>query len=268
MISQGWAQAIDEFIEYQAAAGLPTTTQYTRRQHLEHLARRVSSGPWQLTIDELTRYMSEQVWAPETRRGRRTTFVAFFDHAVERGLRSDAIGRDLPKAKPGRPAPRPIPESAYREAMAKADDRLALVFRLAHDAGLRRAEIAQIHSDDIFDDLTGWSLRVHGKGAKIRIVPLTARLALELRALPYGWAFPGDDGGHLSPRWIGKLAIALLPHPYTLHTLRHSFASRAYAHDRDLLAVQDLLGHASPATTRTYVVLPDGALRRTVDAIA
>lgn len=268
IISPEWASAIDEFIEYEAAAGLPNTTRYTRRQHLEHLARRVDSPPWQLTLDELTEYMSSQQWAPETRRGRRTTFVSFWDYALEREHVTESIARGLPKAKPGKPAPRPIPESAYREALAKADERMQLALRLAHDAGLRRAEIAQIHSDDIFDDLTGWSLRVHGKGAKVRIVPLTSRLALELRALPYGWAFPGDDGGHLSPRWLGKLAIGLLPHPYTLHTLRHSFASRAYAHDRDLLAVQELLGHASPATTRTYVVLPKEALRQTVDAIA
>lgn len=268
MMSSNWAAAIDEFIEFQGAAGLPTTTRYTRRQHLEHLARRVECGPWELTVEQLTEYMAAQVWAPETRRGRRTTFMAFYDFGLHREHVQANIAKELPKAKPGKPAPRPIPEGAYREALSKADERMQLVLRLAHDAGLRRAEIAQIHSDDVFEDLTGWSLRVHGKGAKVRIVPLTARLALELRALPYGWAFPGDDGGHLSPRWIGKLAIGLLPHPYTLHTLRHSFASRAYAHDRDLLAVQELLGHASPATTRTYVVLPDGALRRTVDAIA
>lgn len=267
-VSPAWRDAIGGFLEWQASAGLPATTRKTRGEHLQHLARRVKCGPWELTLEQLTRYMSRNEWAAETRRGRRSTFVAFWEYALERGFAEVNLGRALPRVKPGQPAPRPIPESAYREALAKSDERIGLALRLAHDLGLRRAEIAQIHSDDLVEDFIGWSLRVHGKGAKTRIVPLTGRLALALRSLPSGWAFPGDDMGHLSPRWLGKLASQVLPHPYTMHTLRHSFASRAYAHDRDLLAVQELLGHASPATTRTYVVLPDDSLRRTIDAIA
>lgn len=267
-LTPAWSSAIGGFLEWQRAAGLPNTTISARQQHLSHLARRSPAAPWQLSFGQLVEYFGEQQWANETRRGRRTTFIQFWGWAVEQGLTAENLARSLPRVRPGKPAPRPAPDSVYREALSRADDRMRLVLRLAHDAGLRRAEIAQIHSRDLFEDLTGWSLRVHGKGAKIRIVPLTGRLALELRALPAGWAFPGDDNGHLSPRYIGKLASRLLTEPYGLHTLRHSFASRAYGHDRDLLAVQELLGHASPATTRTYVVLPSDALRRTVDAIA
>lgn len=76
--------------------------------------------------------------------------------------------------------------------------------------------------------------------------------------------FPGDDDGHLSARWVGKLAVNVLPAPWTIHTLRHSFASRAYAVEHDLFVVQDLLGHASPATTRVYVAIQDGRHRATV----
>ncbi|WP_419817020.1 tyrosine-type recombinase/integrase [Glaciibacter flavus] len=142
------------------------------------------------------------------------------------------------------------------------------MLRLAHDAGLRRREIALVHSDDVFEDLHGWSLRVHGKGNKERDVPLTPRLAFELRALPYGWAFPGAIDGHLSPRRVGELAVDVLPSPWTIHTLRHSFATRAYGHESDLFVVQELLGHASPATTRVYVQVQSSKLRSTVNAVA
>lgn len=267
-ISHHWLTAIAGFVEFMRAAGLPNTTISSRKQHIEHLARRVIAEPWRLTFEQLLEYVGRQQWAPETRRGRRSTFCSFWAYGLEAGLTDTDITAQLPKVKPGKPAPRPVPEPVYREALGMADERLALILRLAHDLGLRRGEIAQIHSRDIFDDLTGWSLRVRGKGAKLRIVPLTARLALELRSLPVGWAFPGDLDGHLSPRWVGRMATALLPTPHTLHGLRHSFASRAYQHDRDLLAVQELLGHASPATTRVYVVVPKDALRRTVEAIA
>ncbi|MDQ2740537.1 MAG: site-specific integrase, partial [Actinomycetota bacterium] len=58
------------------------------------------------------------------------------------------------------------------------------------------------------------------------------------------------------------------PDQWTMHSLRHRFASRAYAVDRDVLTVQDLLGHASPATTQRYVQLPDDAKRRLIEAVA
>jgi integrase/recombinase XerC len=67
--------------------------------------------------------------------------------------------------------------------------------------------------------------------------------------------FPGDDEGHLSPRWLGKKANRLLPDHWTIHSLRHRFANRAIEATGDLSIVQDLLEHASPATTRVYVVV-------------
>lgn len=140
--------------------------------------------------------------------------------------------------------------------------------RLAGELGLRRGEVARVHSDDVVTDLDGWSLVVHGKGDRTRLVPLSPVLARELRALPPGWAFPGDDGGHLSPRWVGKLVGRLLPPGMTMHGLRHRFATRAYHVDRDLLTVQQLLGHASPVTTRAYVQIGEQAKRRLVAAVA
>lgn len=59
-----------------------------------------------------------------------------------------------------------------------------------------------------------------------------------------------------------------MPEGWTLHTLRHRFATRAYSIDRDLLAVQTLLGHASPVTTRRYVAVGEDRLRATVLAVA
>jgi site-specific recombinase XerD len=51
---------------------------------------------------------------------------------------------------------------------------------------------------------------------------------------------------------------------WTAHTLRHRFATVAYAGERDLLAVQVLLGHSKPETTRLYVLIPDASLRAAV----
>ena len=59
-----------------------------------------------------------------------------------------------------------------------------------------------------------------------------------------------------------------LPDGLTAHALRHAFATRAYRATRDLLAVQELLGHARPDTTRGYILLPEDALRAAVEGAA
>jgi integrase len=83
-----------------------------------------------------------------------------------------------------------------------------------------------------------------------------------------GYLFPGQIGGHVSAAHVGKLVSGLLPDRWTTHTLRHRFATRAYAIDHDLFTVQELLGHASADTTRRYVLVPDDAKRRLVAAVA
>ncbi|WP_022899139.1 tyrosine-type recombinase/integrase, partial [Humibacter albus] len=74
--------------------------------------------------------------------------------------------------------------------------------------------------------------------------------------------FPGRVDGHLSAAYVSKLISRALPEGVTAHPLRHRFASRAYAAERDIRAVQELLGHASVATTQIYTAVPDAALRR------
>jgi integrase len=105
---------------------------------------------------------------------------------------------------------------------------------------------------------------VTGKGGKERRIPAHPIIADALRALPRGYVFPGVDAGHLSPDRVGRLMAAALPGDWTAHSLRHRFATRAFAGQRDLLTVQQLLGHASVATTQRYTQVPDDALRRAV----
>jgi len=267
-VSPSWARAIDEYLSAQRAAGSPTTTCTTRVQHLEHLARRVNADPWDLTTDQLVEYAGDQTWARETRRGRRSTFRSFWLWAINTGRAAENIALVLPKVPASEPRPRPTPDHVYAHAIARSTPRERLMLRLGAEIGLRRAEVAVIHSDDVTQDLVGWSLLVHGKGSKKRTIPLSPSLALALRGLPRGYAFPGDDDGHLSPRWVGKLMTNLIPEGFTMHSLRHRFATRAYGVERDVFAVQELLGHASPATTRRYVQIENAALRRTVLALA
>jgi len=70
---------------------------------------------------------------------------------------------------------------------------------------------------------------------------------------------------------VGRIMSDALGGPrsgWTAHTLRHRFATRAYAGDRDILSVQQLLGHSSVATTQRYTAPPDDALRKAVMSVA
>lgn len=262
-----WMEAIDQYVAHMRAGGAPVTSQNTRRQHLQHLARRIGVGPWEVTGDLLVEWAGAQVWALSTRHGRRTSYREFWRWArrTKRTKRNPA--KALPKVKQAQARPRPCPDRVYKESLMRADERETIALRLAHDNGLRRGEIAVIHSDDVFEDLIGYSLRVHGKGGKIRDMPLSPGTARMLLDLGPGWVFPGDDGGHLSARWLGKLVNRAMGGEWTIHSLRHSFASRV-RRLYDLDVAQELLGHASANTTRIYAVVPRDELRAAVLAVA
>lgn len=112
-------------------------------------------------------------------------------------------------------------------------------------------------------DVEGDRLRVLGKGGRVRLIPLHPTLLAEISQAPAGWLFPGFTDGHLAPHTVSKNLSALLP-GCSAHQLRHRFASLCYAADRDIRAVQELLGHASVSTTQVYTAVPSGALMSAV----
>lgn len=259
-----WETAIAAWLGWLAAGGRPKTTLTLRGYHLRRAARDIGGVPWAVTVDDLTAFLGEPGWSAEYRRSIRSSLVSFYTWAHASGRCRTNPAALLPTVPVPAGVPRPAPEAALRHALEHADERTLLMVSLAAYGGLRRAEIAVVHSRDVIESLDGWVLRVHGKGGKSRMLPLVDEVARRLRALPEGYAFPGRIDGHLSPAHVGKLISRVLPDPWTAHTLRHRFATAAYRADRDLIAVQQLLGHSSVATTQRYTALPNDALRRAV----
>lgn len=267
-VPQPWVEAIADYLASQRAAGYPLTTRNTRQQHLQHLARHIDLPPWTITADQLVAFCGEQEWAASTRRSRRTTFQSFFGWAKETKRRKGNPSRALKKVRQPSPSPRPVPKRIYAEALMRADELERIWMELAHDFGMRRAEIAQVHiSRDIFEDFVGHSIIVHGKGNKDRVVPLTPTMARTLLDRGDSWLCDGDERGHISARWLGKRVNRLLEGSWTIHSLRHSAGTRWNRHG-GLLVAQRLLGHASVATTQVYCAVDDDELRATVLASA
>jgi integrase/recombinase XerC len=142
-------------------------------------------------------------------------------------------------------------------------DRLAM--ELLYGAGLRVSELVALNYGDI--EMESGVARVLGKGRKERLCPI-GRVALavlqkfraEFRpdATPRSAVLPAKEKrGRMTVRAVQLmlkryLALAELPHDLTPHKLRHSYATHLLNGGADLRLVQELLGHASLATTQIY----------------
>ncbi|WP_081347806.1 tyrosine-type recombinase/integrase, partial [Mycobacteroides chelonae] len=261
-IPGAWQPLIERYRLFLQAAGRPKTTIGTRISHMSRIARCLGESPEQVTHDLLEVWFAHQKqWGQETRRGYRASATSFFGWAHAAGHIPFDPSTKLPSVKAGPPTPKPAPDRIWKEALVAADARTTVMLYLACEAGLRRSEVAQVHTDDLREGFSGYQLLVHGKGAKDRLIPVSDEIAAMILAGPgghspghgdCGFLFPGADGGHLSARWVGKLCAAAMPGVWTMHKLRHRFATRAYQRTRNLRALQQLLGHASVATTQIY----------------
>ena len=248
-------------------AGRPMTTIGLRTYHVSRAARELHVPLIHATTQELAGWLGSQDWAPATRRSYRGSLVQYFRWVVASGWRTDNPAELLPPIRVPRGLPRPAPDPVWRAALDAADPRARLAMLLAGQCGLRRGEIAGLHTTHMEHDLVGYSLRVHGKGGHARMVPLpdTDRsLEFLLRRAPAGWVFPGLDG-HLTPEHLGRIVSRALPGGWTCHTLRHRFATTVYRNTRDMRATQELLGHAKPETTAIYTLVPSSDLRAAVN---
>jgi integrase/recombinase XerC len=191
------------------------------------------------------------------------------------GVRPPKAPRHLPQAL--------SPDDAVR--LVTLDDasdmgrRDRALFELAYSCGLRVSELTGLDLGAV-DARTG-EVRVTGKGSKTRIVPVgaPALAALEAWLAVRGTlASPGEKalfvgraGRRLTPRevqrrikrWAAAAGIEVDVHP---HMLRHSFASHVLQSSGDLRAVQEMLGHASIASTQVYTHLDFQHLAKVYDA--
>jgi integrase/recombinase XerC len=199
---------------------------------------------------------------------------AFLQYAADQDGGHGKVPRTRAPKRP-RTLPRP---AAPDEAMDLAENaaeaasapwigaRDLAILLLLYGAGLRVAEALSLTGREL---PIGSTLRVTGKRAKTRIVPVVpaVREAIDdyVRQCPYpvgGDAplFVGARGGPLTPDLVRRAVAAArrrlgLPDSLTPHALRHSFATHLLARGVDLRALQELLGHASLSSTQIYTAV-------------
>ena len=138
------------------------------------------------------------------------------------------------------------------------------LFGLLYGCGLRLGEALALNVGDV--PAGGGPLRVLGKGNKQRSVPVLAVVAAAIEAYRAACPYPavagtalflGARGKRLQPAIAEKQmrdvrSVLGLPESATPHALRHSFATHLLSAGADLRSIQELLGHASLATTQRY----------------
>lgn len=215
-----------------------------------------------LTTRQISQWVPTVGAAPATRKNAVDTINVFYSWAVLMGFAEQNPAKYLPKILVPAGLPNPTPDDALQEGIRRCEtveDLLMLMF--ASYGGLRVSEIAVLHATDV----QGEHLRVHGKGGKIRYVPLHPILQRSLNDLDVsGWLFPSSKNptGHYLPDSIAqRIRRHLLPGTWTAHTLRHRFATEYYRSNPNLLALRELLGHTSVNSTMIYTQVSPDALQ-------
>jgi len=218
--------------------------------------------------------------AASTLARRLSAVSSFFDMAVQAGWCNANVAAGVRAPKQAKRLPRTLPPEQTAMLMQSTahrhDNRNLALLAIMYGCGLRISEVVGLNLDAI--DLSQSELRVLGKGRKERVVPLPRGAVSYLQT----WldervasaqeqaVFLNQRGTRLSARSVQRMLkeraletgadISVTP-----HRLRHSFATHLLAGGVDLRAIQELLGHASLATTERYTHLDIARLTEVYD---
>lgn len=284
------ARARDEYLRYlsvERGSSANTIDAYGRdlARYVTWLGERGVRDP-----DDVTLELVEEHVAELTRSGLASSSVERAASAIKgfhRFMLNDEISSVLPTADLPLPAkPARLPDVISREQAARLLDqpfpdtpaglRDHAILEVLYGCGLRASELCGLDLRAVL--LDEGLVRVFGKGSKERVVPLLGAAARALTAYlergrgalagrrPSDAVFLNARGGRLSRQSVhaiceryGRVAGIEGLHP---HTLRHSFATHLLEGGADLRAVQELLGHASVATTQLYTHLDRSHIRQ------
>lgn len=266
-ISKQSIQDIADYATSQQAAGKPRSTVYLRTWQLRRFAEEYPGSIRAASTGDLARHLARDEWSPATKYSVRATFRSFYGFLATAGRIRRNPALDLPTIRRPHREPVAAPEEVVR--VPCTDPRVQLMVDLGARQGLRRCEIVAVHSRDLRRDLLGWSLLVHGKGARERLVPLHEDIAARILAAGPGWLFPSprSASGHLTASRAGTLIKEAMD-GWPSHSLRRRFATKIENETHDIRSIQMLLGHSDLSTTQRYLGKSSGQLRTAVSYAA
>ena len=228
-------------------------------------------------IRRYLRHLTHKQFSPRTVSRHISTLRQFFRFLLAEGLRTDDPTKTIDTPRQGRPLPRVLSEEDIQKILKAArigprphTTRRVALLEILYATGIRVSELVQLPLSTVARGQN--SLRIMGKGAKERYVPLTNPACRAIEDwLPYRdffltntshsnpWLFPSSgQGGHLTRNGLAKILretcieAGVDVTSVSPHVIRHSFATHLIEHNADLRSVQKMLGHADIATTEVY----------------
>jgi integrase/recombinase XerC len=265
---------IDEYVQHLHDLCRAKSTIGTYLDILRRMDRSLPYGLVSANHDELKAWIYADGHGKAYRKLCRTVARGFFGWACDPAsehLDFNPAGM-LPQVAAPKGRPNPVAAEQKFDILARADRPYRDWFLIAALAGARCTEIANLDREHIGEKRT----LLHGKGDKQRLVPthpVIWELAQRLPPGPVAVEYRGRHAGErltreqISHRGNYRLQQTLGLKGVHMHRLRSTYGTEAYATTRDLLAVQQLLGHSSPATTQIYVEVGDEAMDRAVQGM-
>lgn len=255
---------------YLEARGRRARTIQSRIDALRRVQKVTGMPLSDLTREDLQAYL-DGLREPATKRVYLAHIRGFYQWAVDEELLTADPTRRVHAPKLPKRIPHPMAEDDLARAIADAPPDVRAWMLLAAEAGLRACEIALIRGEHIHEYPTPYLYLPETKGGGEDTVPLSDSLLEELRKWPRTGPLWGPREVHyqtVSKRVSRQLKKHGIPEGIRLHALRHRFATMVYAtNGHDLRQTQELLRHASPATTAIYAAIDPVGPRRTVNAL-
>lgn len=211
-----------------------------------------------------------------------TAVRCFVKYLISQGQVTRSPLEAIPAARPPKRLPKTLDVNEIARLLAAPDmsDELGLrdraMLETLYATGLRVSELISLKTDDV--NLKTGFVRCIGKGSKQRVVPIgeiAARLIEQYIDRSRGRLAKGERSEYLFLSNLGRPMsrvrfwmivkkhgrAAGIRKPITPHTLRHSFATHLLERGADLRSIQEMLGHASIATTEVYTHVTRDHLR-------
>lgn len=245
--------------EYKLYVRNETTSPSTVRVRDHYIDRLTADLDVEIATEaQLETWLRSHGWAPSSVNSALASIRHFYRWAERYGHIPDNPTRWLRRVRVPRKMGRIASDEAILGACMRSTVSTRIMILLGAECGLRRAEIAAVHRDDI----EGEWLYVVGKGGHQRTVHLSPDMLELLKVHPEpGWLFPGATGSHMTPDAVyQRIRRALGTNP---HSLRHRAGTTVFeGTGNNLRVAQEFLGHASPEMTARYVHVTRGDLQR------
>jgi integrase len=261
---------------------VPSLTRVLARTFGSKVISRIRTGDVQRWVDMRSKEMARggrNTIKPATVVGEFVCLSAVFREARKRGYVHENPCRGVTLPRVNNKLTRCLTDDQERKLLDASSECFRPIVQTALYTGMRLGELLDLRWGDV-DFETGIVTIMHGKGEKMRHIPMVPELVEVLEEIPRAISSRGEASPYVfnnpdtatrwvdtKKQWARAMRISAI-REFRFHDLRHTFASRLAQRGASLKAIQDLLGHADLKMTMRYAHLAQNDLRDAVSVLS